>query len=82
MGEDNILTKFRAIPMHVVHVHERARGQSLANFRLMRLKICRSVFIGDYNMLTKLRANLMHVVHVHECARKLFWAIFSKFQGY
>ena len=72
IGKDNILTKFRANPMHVVHVvhvHECARGQILAIFRLMRLKICRSVFIGEDNILTKFRANPMHVVHVHEFAR-------------
>ena len=50
--------------VHVVHVHECARVQILANFRLMRLKICRSVFIGEDYDLTKFRANLMHVVHV------------------
>ena len=46
IGEDNDLTKFRANLMHVVHVvhvHECARGQILANFRLMRLK-----FIGVF----------------------------------
>ena len=67
IGKDNILTKFRANPMHVVHVvhvHECARGQILAIFRLMRLKIYRSVFIGEDNMLKKFRANPMHVVHV------------------
>ena len=35
IGEDNILTKFRANPMHivhVVHVHECAREQILAIF--------------------------------------------------
>ena len=75
LSEDNILTKFRANPMHVVHVvhvHECARGQILAIFRLMRLKICRSVYIGENNILTKFLANPMHVVHVvhvHECAR-------------
>ena len=48
-----------------------ARGQILANFRFMRLKICRSVFIGKDNILSKFRANPMHVVHVvhvQECA--------------
>ena len=67
LGKDNMLTKFRANPMHVmhvVHVHECARGQILAIFRLMRLKICRSVFIGKDNILTKFRANPMHVLHV------------------
>ena len=68
--------------MHVVHVvlgHKFSRGQILAIFRLMRLKICRSVFIGKDNILTKFRANLMHVVHVvhvHECARGQILAIF------
>ena len=73
IGENNILTKFRANPMHVVHVHECARGQILAIFRLLRLKICRSVFIDEENILTKFRANpihVMHVAHVHECARR------------
>ena len=64
IGKDNILTKFRANPMHVVHVHECAFGQILAIFRLMRLKICRSVFIGEDNILTKFRSNPMYVVHV------------------
>ena len=50
--------------VHVVHVHECARGQILAIFRLTRLKICKSVFIGEDNMLTKFRENPMHVVHV------------------
>ena len=72
LSEKNILTKFRAYPMHVmhvVHVHEYARGQILAIFRLMGLKICMSVLIGEDNILTKFRANPMHVVHVHDCAR-------------
>ena len=37
IGEDNILTKFHANPMHVVHVvhvHKFARGQILAIFDL------------------------------------------------
>ena len=71
LGMNNILTKFRANPMHVVHVvhvHECARGQILAIFRLMRLTICRSVFIGRDNILTKFRTNPKDVVHVHECA--------------
>ena len=85
LSEDNILTKFRANPMHavhVVHVHVCARGQILAIFRLMSLKICRSVFISEDNILTKFRANLMHVVHVvhvHECAcgAGKFWLFFD-----
>ena len=78
IGEENILTKFRANPMHVVHVvhvHKCARGQILAIFRLMRLKICSSVFIGKDNILTKFRANPMHVVHVvraRMCTRSNF----------
>ena len=83
IGEDNILTKFRANPMHVVHVvhvHEYARGQILAIFRLMRLKSCRSVAIGKVNILTKLRANPMHVVHAVPCTNVhagKFWLFFD-----
>ena len=82
LSEENILTKSRANQMHavhVVHMHVCARGQILAIFRLMSLKICRSVFIGEDNILTKFRANPMHVVHVvhvHECARGQILAIF------
>ena len=67
LSEDNILTKFCANPMHVVHVvhvHEFARGQILAIFRLMRLKICMIVVLGEDNILTKFHANLMHAVHL------------------
>ena len=42
LNEDNILTKFRANPMHVVHmvhVHECARGQILAIFRLIAYEV-------------------------------------------
>ena len=83
IGEDNDLTKFRANLMHVVHVvhvHECARGQILANFRLMRLKICRSVFIDEDNKLIKFRANPMHVVHVVHVQNVhvgKFWPIFD-----
>ena len=48
LSEENILTKSRANQMHavhVVHMHVCARGQILAIFRLMRLKICRSVLL-------------------------------------
>ena len=85
LSEDNILTKFRANPMHVVHVvhvHEYARGEILAIFEV---ETCRSVFDGKDNILTKFRANpmhLVHVVHVHEYARGQIWAIFPNFQGY
>ena len=83
LSEDNILTKFRANPMHVVHVvhvHECERRQILAIFRPMRLKICRSVFIGKDNILTKFRANPMHVVHVvhvQNVHAGKFWPIFD-----
>ena len=61
---------FRTNQMHVVHVvhmHECARGQILVIF--MRLKVCRSAFIGEDNILTKFRTNPMHIVHVQGYAR-------------
>ena len=57
----------------------RANFGYFSTYELMRLIICRSVFIGEDNILTKFRANPMHVVHavhVHKCARGQILAIF------
>ena len=82
IGEDNILTKFCANPMHVVHVvhvHECARGQiwvyfcNLITETPLRPKICLIVVLDEDNLLTKFRANPMHFralnlcTNVHAC---------------
>ena len=63
-----VSAKFRANRMHVVHVvyvHECARGQIWAILSTyIRLKICMIVVLGEDNILTKFRANPMYLMHV------------------
>ena len=52
--------------MHVVHVAcARTCTRKIGLYvRLMRLKICMIVVLGEDNILAKFRANPMHAVHV------------------